>query len=219
MSLQHHIVTPHYRSATLYGDTHTHTHTHTHLLDHASWLSHYTSLTSLNVSLGFWLKQYWLLWYKRRTDWWVGGLTASYGKKWHQRVESVAAGSCQPLKGRAKCQRCLSAAFYHFIALDWADGGGGVNRMWEGWDVKALEASCYTVVHDSSGCSSDQTIGIFFNEWLPFPSLPLCVPFLCLPYLFCFSSLFFSSHVNELFSKAEERQSPAHLGTLIAFFM
>lgn len=88
-------------------------------------LSHYTSLTS---RLGFWLKQYWLLWYKRRADWWIDQLAESYSKKWHQQVESVAASSCQPVKSRSTCQRCLTAAFYHLISLDRGDGGGGVKR-------------------------------------------------------------------------------------------
>lgn len=104
-------------------------------------------------------------------------------------MESVAAGSCQPLKGRAKCQRCLTAAFYHFIALDWANGGGGVNRTWEGWDVKALEASCYTVVHASSGCSSYQNIDIFLMN--SFPSL------LCLFFSICSVPLHFPSLLCE----------------------
>lgn len=79
--------------------------------------------------------------------------------------------------------------------------------------MKALEASCYTVVHASSGYSSYQNIDIFFNEQLHFSSLSLSSLFV----LFLFTFLLFS--VNELFSKAEERLSPAHLGTLIAFYV
>lgn len=68
------------------------------------------SLTSLNVCLGFWLKQYWLLWYESRTDWWAGGVFRSDINKWNQLLLAAVG---QPQAG----QHVRDAKLPHFITL------------------------------------------------------------------------------------------------------
>lgn len=71
--------------------------------------------------------------------------------------------------------------------------------------MKALEASCYTVGHGHTFCL------IWTQQLTKYRQISNYISYFSSLCSFC---LLFS--VNDLFSKEEERQSPAHLGMLIA---